>query len=87
LLILDSASTIFEYAVAVIDRQFLYRYHCPQNNNNKRVLYMSSKIMKITLLTLFLSLQGCTTCDIANLFGNDICNIAAIEQVSERQSA
>ena len=42
---------------------------------------------KITLFFLCLTLQACTTCDIANLFGNDICNIAAVEQVSMTQQA
>jgi len=43
---------------------------------------MLSKIMKIVLLTSCLTLQACTTCDIANIFGNDICNIAALDPVS-----
>ncbi len=47
---------------------------------------MSFKIQKIALLLLSLNLQACTTCDIANLFGDDICNIVAVEQVSEFQT-
>lgn len=46
-------------------------------------LVMRSKIQKIALLLLSFNLQACTTCDIANLFGDDICNIVAIEQVNE----
>jgi len=46
---------------------------------------MLSKVQKITLLILLFNLQACTTCDIASLFGNDICNIVAVAQVSEFQ--
>ncbi len=48
---------------------------------------MTSKIQKIALLIILsLNLQACTTCDIANLFGDDICNIVAVEQVIEFRS-